>query len=131
MRPDRAMMTVSALLLLSSCAAPAPGHLGVETWTSAPRVTDAMLRMEHLVGETVGDQACFWTGEHPGDGFYVLWPEGSRALENPLRVIDAQGDLIATVGDTISPYGGPRDVAGNCGSAYARAYIVGPPTVEF
>ncbi|QVQ53958.1 hypothetical protein J4H86_09765 [Spiractinospora alimapuensis] len=130
MRPARAAAAAS-MVLLTSCAASTPGYVEVETWSSPRHIVDAAWRTELLVGETVGNQACFWTGAHPGEGFYVLWPEGSRALEDPLRVIDAHGDLIATVGDTISPHGAPLRVEGTCGDTYSRAYAMGPTTVEF
>lgn len=65
-----------------------------------------------LEGEVLDGHACFWV---PVDGGVVslVWPEGSIAKDDPLRVEDPDGHVLIRVGDDPSGLSGhPSDEAG-------------------
>jgi hypothetical protein len=49
--------------------------------------------------------ACFWVGSSD-DRMALVWPRGSAAALDPLRVVDGGGNTITAVGDTFSATGG-------------------------
>lgn len=59
------------------------------------------------LGGRVADNgtACLWV-EAGGTRTVVVWPHGYAAADNPLRVLDAKGNTVATVGDQVSISGG-------------------------
>jgi len=57
------------------------------------------------LGTDNGDgTACF--GTRPADQVPIIWPYGSSARRNPLRVLDAKGRTIAVDGQTVNLGGG-------------------------
>ncbi len=56
--------------------------------------------------------ACFWLFSDGEDRNALEWPAGYSARDNPLRIIDRNGNLVGTVGEVVSLGGGlaPEDV---------------------
>lgn len=62
----------------------------------------AALRTEGpLEGDVKAGKACFWVAAGGGYTFSIIWPAGSQARIDPLRVIDKDGAEIAKVGDRV------------------------------
>ena len=53
-----------------------------------------------------GADPCLWLEQIDGKLVSVLWPYGYRAAVDPIRVVDAAGNTIATVGDRVELVGG-------------------------
>lgn len=59
-----------------------------------------------LGGQTNRDgTACFWVGSGQ-DQASLVWPQGYSAHGNPLRISDATGHVLATVGQYVALRGG-------------------------
>lgn len=77
-----------------------------------------------LEGEVLDGHACFWV---PVDGGAVslVWPEGSIAKNDPLRVEDPDGHVLIRIGDDPSGLSGhPSDEAG-CHQR-SQQFLLGP-----
>jgi len=72
-----------------------------------------------LSGDRAGALACFWIADHPD--LPIIWPTGYSAQDNPLRVVDDRGRMVAAVGDAIRLGGSAADVPSHtvlgCGAA--------------
>lgn len=83
----------------------ATGRSGVLPHNPLTDASDALLRGTLGAG-VVANTSCFWI-ETPAEGLVtVLWPRGITGRWNPPRLVDSQGRLIATVGDTLELGGG-------------------------
>jgi hypothetical protein len=96
-------------------------RIPVQKSSGGPRWTASMKgRLSGTVGEN--GTACLWV--ESGRGRLVLiWPAGYSAAADPLRVLDADGNTVATVGEQFSMGGGfvrgdapvDADILGTCG----------------
>jgi hypothetical protein len=59
-----------------------------------------------LQGEVEDGKACFWVEVEGGSTHSIVWPAGSQARIEPLRVVDRDGTEIAKVGDSNLVFGG-------------------------
>jgi hypothetical protein len=120
----RASLLLVAGLCLAACGhenagdpsspanpAPSPQMYAVATAAAGGDILAAGLSGV-LHGKTNDDKtACFWLeptpkAGSPGEHVAVVWPHGSRAYANPLRVVNAKGEVIGAVGRTVSLTGG-------------------------
>jgi hypothetical protein len=74
-----------------------------------------------LTGETVEGGACFWLEREDGERLLrvlVVWPAGYRAKLQPLQLLNAEGEVVASEGQFIYAGGGyiSPGVAGHCRS---------------
>lgn len=51
-----------------------------------------------LRSRVTNGHACFWFVGEDGSTISILWPHGSTAATDPLRVLDADGEVLATSG---------------------------------
>jgi hypothetical protein len=112
-----ALSVVVAVLLTTGCGA----HRGPEDTLKVATVEGRPGSFRHLAlinggmsGRANPDgTACFWVGSSD-DRMALVWPRGSAAAFDPLRVVDSGGNTIAAVGDTFSATGGgaPGSVLG-------------------
>lgn len=66
-----------------------------------------------IEGEVVDGKACFWVTNEAGEETSIVWPPGSIALTDPLRVESGQGEVLVEVGDRDSLIAGnPSDGPG-------------------
>ncbi|MDO5094432.1 MAG: hypothetical protein Q4D79_13635 [Propionibacteriaceae bacterium] len=110
-----------AALVAASCSPSPPLTLDTE----APSARSGSLDADGpLQGEIVGGHACFWVTATDGGVVSLVWPEASVARDNPLRVEDSNGRVIATVGDDPSSLSGNPTTEPGCRADSTR-FIVG------
>lgn len=77
-----------------------------------------------LQGEVVNGKACFWITTRDGRELTLVWPPGSVAKENPLRVEDRTGNVLAAVGTRGTQISGHPEPGAGCRPGSAR-FVVG------
>lgn len=92
------------------------GPLGLDVSAASGGTRGATLEgIGPLQGSVVGGKACFWVSFADGTTTSLVWPHGSVAKEGPLRVEDATGRVLATVGDANVAFTGmPARDQGGC-----------------
>ncbi|PDP85119.1 hypothetical protein CQJ94_24275 [Glycomyces fuscus] len=82
-----------------------------------------------LGGETADGTVCFTVEPPDGPGrLLVVWPEGYTALDDPLRVVDGTGEVVATAGDEVELVGGTASAEEGdigCGGVSAPGWRAG------
>lgn len=126
-------MLASALLVAGvSCASPGGGRddrvavdvadtLGANSMTiSAPGPLRSRL----------GDgRACFWFVAVDGTEVSIVWPAGSTARSEPLRVLDGDGEVIASSGDVgLSFSGSFSEGRAGCSGPASQVFVAGSVT---
>lgn len=86
-------------------------------------------RMSALVGPlkavSDGQTVCFWIGESLGNGKALVLPAGFSALDDPLRVVDDKGQVVAGVDDASVAFSGfSSGGVVNCGGESLPAITV-------
>lgn len=90
----------------------------------------AGLIVDPLQGEVKDGHACFWVSDPAGWSASLIWPPGTVAKDDPLRVEDGRGHVLATVGDTIKGWGGNTVDGEGCHEGSERFYLraIEPPS---
>ena len=90
----------------------------------------AGLIVDPLHGEVKDGHACFWVSGTEGWSTSLIWPPGTVAKDNPLRVEDGHGNVLATVGETIEGWGGNSTDGEGCHEGSERFYLraIEPPS---
>ena len=52
------------------------------------------------------DRECVWAEAANGTRIAIVWPKGFRAAFDPVRLIDGEGDVVASEGDLLGLGGG-------------------------
>jgi hypothetical protein len=109
-------MVAAALLGVWVGGAGCSGNRAVALDTAAPAGRAAGLAAQgDLMGEVADGKACFWVVSESGETVSLVWPVGAVAKTDPLRVEDAGGWVIATVGDAVNPlWGGVFEQQSGC-----------------
>jgi len=116
------LLVVILMFSMTSCSRSAP--LTLDTSVASAR-SAALVADGQIQGEVANGHACFWITTPDGATVSLVWPEGSTARDNPLRVEDDRGRIIAAVGDDPSRLSGhPSDEPG-CATESTR-FILGP-----
>jgi hypothetical protein len=66
----------------------------------------ALMTQGPLEGDVKDGKACFWVAAEGGSTHSIVWPAGSQARIDPLRVVDKDGAEVAKVGDRALVIGG-------------------------
>lgn len=100
-----ALSTIALLAVLGTVFL--PDSYKVATWYSpTPEIGFLSSGTGVLGGQINADgSACLWLGRGE-DRSALLWPSGYSARGNPLRIVDAKGHMIATVGELVTLNGG-------------------------
>ena len=72
-----------------------------------------------------GGTACFAV-QGSDTRYFITWPEGYSALDDPLRVVDADGEVVAIEGDEVEVVGGESGQEADCGGERAPEWLAGP-----
>lgn len=99
--------------------------LGLDTSTAGSARSAALNAAGPLQGEVIHGRACFWVTTDSGAEVALVWPPGSVARENPLRVESSTGELVAESGTSTSSLSGNPDEGAGCRPGSTR-FIVGP-----
>ncbi|MGL5809871.1 MAG: hypothetical protein ACRCYQ_08005 [Nocardioides sp.] len=75
-------------------------------------------------GRVTEGRACFWVTAPGGTVVSLAWPAGSTARANPLRVLDPDGTVLATVGDEELLASGYPEPGAGCRGTGTR-FVVG------
>lgn len=103
------------------------GRLDLDTYENPQGTAMLSIAEGMVVGSVAGGRACFWLGSEPGAGDYVKWPEGYYALDNPLRVMNGDGGVVAESGESVHLGGGELPQSGECGGdRYDRVWLASP-----
>jgi hypothetical protein len=79
-----------------------------------------------LQSSVAGDRACFWFRASDGSDVSLTWPAGSSAHTDPLRVLDRDGHVIATTGDTgLSFTGSFLEGRAGCSGSDSKLFVAG------
>ena len=91
--------------LLAACGGSGPTGPRYRVATAVDAGNSNLAGLSGVVhGRANGDgTACFWIEYAakpgtPAGRVALVWPDGSRAYAHPLRVVSAEGDVIATAG---------------------------------
>ena len=104
------------LTFMSGCSSGGPLALDVSAPSAGTRGATLDL-VGALQGSVTNDKACFWVTASDGSTISLVWPAGSAAREDPLRVEDSTGRVLATVGDADLLFEGtPGTGEGGCQS---------------
>ena len=102
---------MAVAVVLAGCAAgavpPTNPREELRIATNGPGIHNGLTALYGgvILGTDNGDgTACF--GTRPADQVPIIWPYGSSARRNPLRVLDAKGGTIAVDGQTVNLGGG-------------------------
>ncbi|MGL5857955.1 MAG: hypothetical protein ACRC35_06045 [Angustibacter sp.] len=110
------VITMSSLTGCTDDPAEAPQPLAVDV-TSAPAGASRGAALNFrgaLDGRVAGGRACLWVTAPDGTAISLVWPAGSTARPDPLRVLAPDGTVLATVGDRQLPAAGYPDPAPGC-----------------
>ena len=103
----------SGAVLMSGCGGSESLGLDLVSGTGSRLVL--MTPATPLHAEVNKGKACFWFEVPDGSAVSVAWPSGSKALANPLRVLDAAGKEIVREGQRDLVLGGtPFDSLKGC-----------------
>ncbi len=120
---NRAAAAGLVALLIAGCA---PGALTLDT--AAPSRRSAGLDFdEPLQGQVTGGHACFWVQTASDGVVSLVWPEGYVARDDPLRVEDDTGQVVARVGDTPRRMVGTPSTEPGCQPGSTR-FVLGLPS---
>jgi hypothetical protein len=92
------VLQVLPLTLLSGCSSGGSLELDVSAPSAGTRGATLDL-VGGLQGSVTKGKACFWVTASDGSTVSLVWPAGSTARVDPLRVEDSTGRVLATVGD--------------------------------
>ena len=96
-----AAAVLPGLLVTSISGCSDGGSLGLDVSSASSGTRGAALDgIGALQGSVIDGKACFWVTVADGSTISLVWPAGSVAKDDPLRVEDATGKVLATVGDT-------------------------------
>ena len=124
MIPARALciLFVALAFTMTSCAPGTPLTLD----TSVASARSAALATEgRIQGEVKNGHACFWITTLDGALVSLVWPAGLTARDNPLRVEDSEGRVVAAVGADPAKLGGQPSEEPGCKTGSTR-FILGP-----
>ncbi|MFN2484682.1 MAG: hypothetical protein ABR509_07080 [Candidatus Limnocylindria bacterium] len=110
---------VLVVVLVSGCAAGAPGGDSVTeasaTGAESPDAGEATdgpgggLERADIIGTLGGDPqlegGCAWIDAEDGERYEVVYPNGWHVDQDPLRLIDPDGEVAAQAGDRIGLVG--------------------------
>lgn len=106
--------------------------LEVDTHGGDPEGVYPEARIEGVVeGEAYGDRACMWIRPQEGDAregeqVLLVWPEGYSAIDNPLRVLDEDGESVLTSGEEAAVGGAMSQQERECGGRTGPAWNSAP-----
>lgn len=116
------VLLVAGAFTMTGCSSSAA--LTLDTSVVSAR-SAALVAAGPIQGEVTNGHACFWITTPDGAMVSLVWPQGSTAHEDPLRVENDQRRVIAVVGDdTTTLSGQPSDEPG-C-RAGSTTFILGP-----
>lgn len=78
-----------------------------------------------LEGDVKDGKACFWVAAEGGSTHSIVWPAGSQARIDPLRVVDTDGAEVAKVGDRALVIGGLPAFSGPTGLSRGEFHMAG------
>lgn len=101
----------------------------VPTWDSPgpDEGSDGALLVGELSGEDAGGYVCFWL-EAEGERVAIALPRGFSAQTDSLRLLDANGDVVAEQGDVLGVGGGMQHANLGCGDPYGEAFFAAAVT---
>ena len=118
----RTSVVLAVILLVAACghetspganSAPTPTRVALAVATGLGTGNTLTARLDGVLHSRANADktACFWMEPAPKQGaslgsIAVVWPHGSRGYANPLRVVNADGQVIGTVGQETSITGG-------------------------
>ena len=98
---------ISVGLFSAACGPIGPGTYRLATTSATPGAGYLAGLAGVLEGQVNSDgSACLWVEGESGARTNLIWPGGYAAVDKPLRVIDALGKTVATVGETVELQGG-------------------------
>jgi hypothetical protein len=106
------------------------GPLTVDTTTTDTIHLMEIVAQGALHSSVTEEHACFWFDGADGTVVSLIWPEGSSAVADPLRVLDAGGNVIATTGDEGVAFGGSfLERKPGCAGPGSTTFVAGLVTV--
>lgn len=108
-RPLGLLATLLVLAGSPTLGCTASESLVVDVAEHGESVRLSQFRIPEVFGEVAGGRACFW-GSIEGREIALVWPQGSVAKSNPLRVLASDGTELARVGKPVA-MGGTLGVA--------------------
>jgi hypothetical protein len=103
-----AFAALAVTLLLTSCAPLASGGgYKIPTSVASPDRVGLLARLEGVLYAQVNNDgsACLWV-TYGSSRMYLVWPQGYSASGSPLRILNEQGQMVATVGERVILRGG-------------------------
>lgn len=101
----------------------------VPTWDSPGpgEASDGALAVGVLYGEIVDGYVCFWL-EHVEGRTAVVWPRGFSADADGPRLLDPDGDVVASPGDVVGVGGGFVHATPGCGEPFGEVFYAASVT---
>lgn len=79
-----------------------------------------------LQSRLVDGHACFWFEALDGTIVSIVWPRGSIARTDPLRVLSGDGDPLAVTADTGLSFGGSfLEGRSGCAGPGSKVFVAG------
>jgi hypothetical protein len=116
---------------MSACSGGGGGGGGGGTISVDAADTTAMDLMEitapgPLQSRLVDGHACFWFEALDGTVVSIVWPRGSVARTDPLRVLTGDGDPLAVTADTGLSFGGSfLEGRSGCAGPDSKVFVAG------
>lgn len=97
---------VAATLLIAGCSGASAEPEVLSTGVGVEEGHADSELVGSLSGTVADGVACFLVTTEDGQEFLVSWPEEYAALDEPLRLLDETGAVVATEGDDVVLVGG-------------------------
>jgi len=111
-------------LTMTGCSPSSSEALMLDTSPAGSARGAALTADSELHGEVVDGRACFWVVTDNGAEVTLVWPPGSVAREDPLRIENSAGQVVATAGASARSMSGNPDQSSGCRPGSTR-FIVG------